>query len=258
MEEQCAGTDQHLHVILFNVDDYDVNGAIPSRYANITKTAESLRYLAHSTGGRFHWFRETGEDRGESFAFSIFGAKFSFPILSELVFLLTVFLHIFLYNITPSQLGVFLSFAGCKLPSSIFSLLHLLSHVNTQCRHLFTQCNLEWYSFYENNEKTEAIRSYSSSRAFLDICRRRNSYEYQSSTLSCPICPPPLTFHVSFTQVFPPGNKIGSFKLNLLTTDLSASVTGQHDLRLSTVDNSRRYLYFAGRRHHKIHWHNSD
>ena len=144
MEEQCAGTDQHLHVILFNVDDYDVNGAIPSRYANITKTAESLRYLAHSTGGRFHWFRETGDDRRKSFvfAFSIFWVKFSFPILSDLVFLLTVFLHIFLYNITPSQLG-----------SSYLSLLHLLSHIYSQCRHLITQCNLEWYSFYENHEK---------------------------------------------------------------------------------------------------------
>ncbi|KAI0236056.1 von Willebrand factor A domain-containing protein 3A [Lamellibrachia satsuma] len=60
MEEQCAGSNQRLHVILFNVDDYDVHGAIPSRYANITKTAESLRSLAHCTGGRFHWFRETG------------------------------------------------------------------------------------------------------------------------------------------------------------------------------------------------------
>ncbi|KAK2189215.1 hypothetical protein NP493_113g03015 [Ridgeia piscesae] len=60
LEEQCAGSDQRLHVILFNVDDYDVHGAIPSRYANITKTAESLRALAHCTAGRFHWFRETG------------------------------------------------------------------------------------------------------------------------------------------------------------------------------------------------------
>ena len=70
LEEQCAGSDQRLHVILFNVDDYDVHGAIPSRYANITKTAESLRSLAHCTAGRFHWFRETGgtgrgRDRGD-------------------------------------------------------------------------------------------------------------------------------------------------------------------------------------------------
>ncbi|XP_074648285.1 von Willebrand factor A domain-containing protein 3A-like isoform X2 [Tubulanus polymorphus] len=59
-EEGCAGRDARIHTILFNVDDYNSSGAIPSRYANITKTADTLRSLAHSTGGRFHWFRETG------------------------------------------------------------------------------------------------------------------------------------------------------------------------------------------------------
>ena len=59
-EECSVGHDLHLHVTLFNVDDYDAEGAIPGRYANITKTAEALRALAHCTGGRFHWFRETG------------------------------------------------------------------------------------------------------------------------------------------------------------------------------------------------------
>lgn len=44
------------------MDDYDANGAIPGRYANITRTGECLRNMAHCSGGRFHWFRETGND----------------------------------------------------------------------------------------------------------------------------------------------------------------------------------------------------
>lgn len=61
VEESIAGRGIKLHTILFNVDDYDSSGAIPGRYANITSTAECLRNLAHCSGGRFHWFRETGE-----------------------------------------------------------------------------------------------------------------------------------------------------------------------------------------------------
>lgn len=60
LEEASAGRRLKLHVVLFNVDDYDVNGAIPGRYANIAKTAEILRSMAHCTGGRFQWLRETG------------------------------------------------------------------------------------------------------------------------------------------------------------------------------------------------------
>lgn len=60
VEEASCGTRLHCHTILFNVDDYDVNGPIPGRWANITKTAESLRQLAHCCDGRFHWFREIG------------------------------------------------------------------------------------------------------------------------------------------------------------------------------------------------------
>ncbi len=61
LEEAACGKNLKLHSILFNVDDYDGNGAIPGRWANITKTAEALRFLAHSVdSGRFHWFRETG------------------------------------------------------------------------------------------------------------------------------------------------------------------------------------------------------
>lgn len=59
-EETSSAWGSHVHTILFNVDDYDEYGAIPSRYANITRTAEILRHLSHCTNGRFHWFRETG------------------------------------------------------------------------------------------------------------------------------------------------------------------------------------------------------
>lgn len=59
--EASSGHDLRLHTILFNVDDYDAHGAIPGRYANITGTAECLRNMAHISGGRFHWFRETGK-----------------------------------------------------------------------------------------------------------------------------------------------------------------------------------------------------
>ena len=61
IEEAVSGRDLKLHVILFNVDDYDSKGAIPGRYANITKTAECLRNMSHCSCGRFHWFRETGD-----------------------------------------------------------------------------------------------------------------------------------------------------------------------------------------------------
>ncbi|XP_071488383.1 von Willebrand factor A domain-containing protein 3A-like [Diadema antillarum] len=61
MEEAAAGQATKVHSILFNVDDFDgANGAVPGRYANVTQTAECLRTLGHVTGGRFHWFRETG------------------------------------------------------------------------------------------------------------------------------------------------------------------------------------------------------
>ena len=62
IEQATSGRGIKLHCILFNVDDYDANGAIPGRYANITRTGECLRNMAHCSGGRFHWFRETGND----------------------------------------------------------------------------------------------------------------------------------------------------------------------------------------------------
>ena len=60
LEEKRCSVSVTLHTVLFNVDDYDSEGPIPGRYANINKTSDSLRYLAHCSGGRFHWFRETG------------------------------------------------------------------------------------------------------------------------------------------------------------------------------------------------------
>ena len=60
LQERCCGCNLQLHVVLFNVDDYDASGAVPTRYANIAQTADYLRALSHSTDGRFHWFRETG------------------------------------------------------------------------------------------------------------------------------------------------------------------------------------------------------
>ncbi|CAD5118449.1 DgyrCDS7156 [Dimorphilus gyrociliatus] len=60
VQDVCVARYSSVHMILFNVDDYDSSGAIPSRYANITTTADCLRAVAHSSGGRFHWFRETG------------------------------------------------------------------------------------------------------------------------------------------------------------------------------------------------------
>jgi hypothetical protein len=80
VEETTAGRPVRLHVALFNIDDRDLMAGasvaapgvaaendgcvLPCRYASITQTAEVLRQLAHSTsGGRFHWYRETGDLR---------------------------------------------------------------------------------------------------------------------------------------------------------------------------------------------------
>lgn len=60
IEESLRAKNCKLHTILFNVDDYDSNGAIPGRWSNITNTADLFRKAAHVTDGRFHWFRETG------------------------------------------------------------------------------------------------------------------------------------------------------------------------------------------------------
>jgi len=71
LEEASAGRQIKLHVTLFSIDKADIavtNGTgdgpemVPCRYASISQTAQVLRDLAHSTtGGRFHWVRETGK-----------------------------------------------------------------------------------------------------------------------------------------------------------------------------------------------------
>ena len=73
IQEASSGRGVRLHTVLFNVDDYDCNGAIPGRYANITRTAECLRNMAHVTSGRFQWFRETGQC--DFFVFAVKGGK---------------------------------------------------------------------------------------------------------------------------------------------------------------------------------------
>ncbi|CAH8612945.1 unnamed protein product [Heterobilharzia americana] len=61
--KRCTFTNTHVHVALYNVNDYDIvtDKRLPSRYANITQTSNALREIAHSTpNGRFHWFSENG------------------------------------------------------------------------------------------------------------------------------------------------------------------------------------------------------
>ncbi|XP_041085718.1 von Willebrand factor A domain-containing protein 3A isoform X2 [Polyodon spathula] len=58
--ERCGGCDLRLHVCLFSLDEFDLQGSIPARFATASDTATSLRDLALSGMGRFHWFKETG------------------------------------------------------------------------------------------------------------------------------------------------------------------------------------------------------
>ncbi|XP_078691175.1 von Willebrand factor A domain-containing protein 3A-like [Branchiostoma floridae x Branchiostoma belcheri] len=58
--ETCGGNDLKLHCMLFSADDNITSGSMPGRYANINKTAEALKNMAHTGRGRFHWFNESG------------------------------------------------------------------------------------------------------------------------------------------------------------------------------------------------------
>ncbi|XP_058851876.1 von Willebrand factor A domain-containing protein 3A isoform X1 [Acipenser ruthenus] len=58
--ERCGGCDLRLHVCLFSLDKFDLQGSIPARFATASDTANLLRDLALSGMGRFHWFKETG------------------------------------------------------------------------------------------------------------------------------------------------------------------------------------------------------
>ena len=82
VEEASAGHNIKLHITLFSIDDADTvmeNGTadepevLPCRYASTSQTAKSLRDMAHSTtGGRFHWVRETGNKLLYVFSFCRF------------------------------------------------------------------------------------------------------------------------------------------------------------------------------------------
>ena len=86
LEEAACGRSLKCHTILFNVDDYDGNGPIPGRWANITNTAESLRMLAHSIpGGRFHWFRETGIKKINTFQYLLLFKRFGHSITTGII-----------------------------------------------------------------------------------------------------------------------------------------------------------------------------
>lgn len=57
LSECCLGRPLLVHTIFLNVDDFDCGGAVPGKFASIEDTAHALRDVAHSTGGRFHWFK---------------------------------------------------------------------------------------------------------------------------------------------------------------------------------------------------------
>ncbi|KAK1164860.1 hypothetical protein AOXY_G15278 [Acipenser oxyrinchus oxyrinchus] len=58
--ERCGGCDLRLHVCLFSLDKFDLQGSTPARLPRPSDTATLLRDLALSGMGRFHWFKETG------------------------------------------------------------------------------------------------------------------------------------------------------------------------------------------------------
>ncbi|KAG9330108.1 hypothetical protein JZ751_027265, partial [Albula glossodonta] len=58
--ERSGGDVLRLHVCLFGGAEPPLSCPPPPRYASHTDTAQALRTLAHSSGGRFHCFTETG------------------------------------------------------------------------------------------------------------------------------------------------------------------------------------------------------
>ncbi|XP_015216057.2 von Willebrand factor A domain-containing protein 3A isoform X2 [Lepisosteus oculatus] len=60
VSECCAGGALRLHVCLFSGGGSPLPACVPPRFATPPETADTLRDLAHSGQGRFHWFRETG------------------------------------------------------------------------------------------------------------------------------------------------------------------------------------------------------
>ncbi|XP_036408030.1 von Willebrand factor A domain-containing protein 3A [Megalops cyprinoides] len=60
ISERCGGCDLRLHICLFGGGQTLVPSCPPPRFATPSETADALRNLAHVSGGRFHWFSETG------------------------------------------------------------------------------------------------------------------------------------------------------------------------------------------------------
>ncbi|XP_044513386.1 von Willebrand factor A domain-containing protein 3A [Gracilinanus agilis] len=58
--ETCRGCDLRIHVCLFHINELDMDGAVPARYANSIDTASAYKDITHAANGRFHWFGDTG------------------------------------------------------------------------------------------------------------------------------------------------------------------------------------------------------
>ena len=62
MSEALAGRHTAVHTVYYEVDDEDGLVSIPGKYADRGQTAEYLRQMARAVNGRFHWYRNGGED----------------------------------------------------------------------------------------------------------------------------------------------------------------------------------------------------
>nr|XP_012997649.1 von Willebrand factor A domain-containing protein 3A isoform X1 [Cavia porcellus]XP_023416575.1 von Willebrand factor A domain-containing protein 3A isoform X1 [Cavia porcellus] len=60
MAESCGGCDLQLNVSLFSVGEPQMDSTPPACYASRSDTASAYRAIAWATGGRFHWFGDTG------------------------------------------------------------------------------------------------------------------------------------------------------------------------------------------------------
>ncbi|XP_006872055.1 PREDICTED: von Willebrand factor A domain-containing protein 3A [Chrysochloris asiatica] len=60
MAEACGGCDLQLNVCLFYVGEPEMDSMPPACYASCTDTANTYREIVRATGGRFHWFGDTG------------------------------------------------------------------------------------------------------------------------------------------------------------------------------------------------------
>lgn len=62
ISEALAGRNTVVHTVYYETDDDDGMITIPGQYADRGQTADYLRQMAHVTNGRFHWFRNGGEN----------------------------------------------------------------------------------------------------------------------------------------------------------------------------------------------------